>query len=343
MNRSLIVRCRALEVVLAPPDPVMLARLRARGPAVIVLHELLMILEHVAVWFEVLCRPIALRLHRAWQAWFAVPGEISGSSGRRRLDPEIVEAIFFMWQVARLGARKIHEHLRLLDINVSYRTVARYLALIRFYGTPRHLRKIVWTTSILARRSRDLAHRFYAVDFTQIKAARGQVLYIMAVLHEGSRRVVRAVATHIPPTAEWTREVLQHIFESLPAVDRPRFLVMDNGPQFRGRVRATLRKECNVVPIRIAPYRPWMNPFIERWWGTVKPVLRRARIQDVVQLQAWLDEFLVYYHCCRPHSGLAGDTPDSRPITPRPSPTAKLVAVPYCGGLVHDFVWQRAA
>ncbi len=36
--------------------------------------------------------------------------------------------------------------------------------------------------------------------------------------------------------------------------------------------------------------------------------------------------YISYYHKDRCHLGLEKDTPDERPITPRPSPTAKVVA-----------------
>ena len=41
--------------------------------------------------------------------------------------------------------------------------------------------------------------------------------------------------------------------------------------------------------------------------------------------------------------GLGKDTPDGRPVTPRPSPTAKVVALPRVGGLHHRYEWREAA
>ena len=50
-----------------------------------------------------------------------------------------------------------------------------------------------------------------------------------------------------------------------------------------------------------------------------------------------------YYHEDRCHLGLDKDTPNSRPVTPRPSPTAKVVALPRVGGLHHRYEWRDAA
>ena len=39
----------------------------------------------------------------------------------------------------------------------------------------------------------------------------------------------------------------------------------------------------------------------------------------------------------------AKDTPKGRAVTPRPSPTAKVVALPGMGGLHHRYQWRDAA
>jgi hypothetical protein len=53
--------------------------------------------------------------------------------------------------------------------------------------------------------------------------------------------------------------------------------------------------------------------------------------------------YVRYYHEDRCHSGLERDTPDRRPVTPRPSPRAKVVALDRVGGLHHRYVWREAA
>ena len=53
--------------------------------------------------------------------------------------------------------------------------------------------------------------------------------------------------------------------------------------------------------------------------------------------------YISYYHEDRCHLGLDKDTPNSRPVTPRPSPTEKVVALPRVGGLHHRYEWRDAA
>ena len=54
-------------------------------------------------------------------------------------------------------------------------------------------------------------------------------------------------------------------------------------------------------------------------------------------------EYIAYHHEDRCHLGLAKDTPNERPVTPKPSPTAKVVALPRVGGLHHRYEWREAA
>ena len=73
--------------------------------------------------------------------------------------------------------------------------------------------------------------------------------------------------------------------------------------------------------------------------GNPDPVVVLGR-QHLVRL---VGSYLRYYHKDRCHLGLERDTPDRRPLTPRPSATAKVIALPRVGGLHHRYVWQEAA
>ena len=53
--------------------------------------------------------------------------------------------------------------------------------------------------------------------------------------------------------------------------------------------------------------------------------------------------YISYYHEDRCHLGLNKDTPSLRAVTHRPSPTAKVVALPRVGGLHHRYEWREAA
>ncbi len=82
----------------------------------------------------------------------------------------------------------------------------------------------------------------------------------------------------------------------------------------------------------------------ERWIGT----LRRELLEHVIvlgdrHLLRLVRSYLTYYHGDRSHLGLDKDTPDGRPIAQRPSPRAKVVALPRVGGIHHRYEWREAA
>jgi hypothetical protein len=55
-----------------------------------------------------------------------------------------------------------------------------------------------------------------------------------------------------------------------------------------------------------------------------------------------LRAYVTYYNTERVHTRLH-DAPDGRPTECRPSPSAKVIALPRVGGLYHRYVWQQAA
>jgi hypothetical protein len=99
-----------------------------------------------------------------------------------------------------------------------------------------------------------------------------------------------------------------------------------------------------VKPIRTAPRSPWQNPYVERFGGT----LRRELLDKIIvfnqrQLRRVMAQFVRYYHEDRCRLGLEKDTPELRVVTPQPSPTAGVVALPRVGGLQHRYEWREAA
>ena len=89
-----------------------------------------------------------------------------------------------------------------------------------------------------------------------------------------------------------------------------------------------------------------MNGVAERWVGT----LRRELLDHVVvfnekHLQRLVFDYVAYYNEDRCHLSVEKDAPVPRPMMPRPSATAKVVALPRVGGIHHRYEWRddRAA
>ena len=97
-------------------------------------------------------------------------------------------------------------------------------------------------------------------------------------------------------------------------------------------------------PIRISYRSPWQNGTAERWIGSCRrELLEHVVVLSEQHLVRLVRLYISYYHEDRCHLRLDKDTPDERPITPRPSSTAKVVALPRVGGLHHRYEWREAA
>jgi hypothetical protein len=82
----------------------------------------------------------------------------------------------------------------------------------------------------------------------------------------------------------------------------------------------------------------------ERWIGSC----RRELVDHVVvfgqrHLVRLVRSYIAYHHEDHAHLGLDKDTPDGGAVTPRPSTTAKIVALPRVGGLHPRYEWRKAA
>ncbi len=97
-------------------------------------------------------------------------------------------------------------------------------------------------------------------------------------------------------------------------------------------------------PRRISDRSPWQNPVAERWIGSCRrELLEHVVVFDQRHLIRLMRSYTGYYHEDRCHLGLDKDAPNARPVTPRPSSTAKVVALPRVGGLHHRYAWREAA
>ena len=82
----------------------------------------------------------------------------------------------------------------------------------------------------------------------------------------------------------------------------------------------------------------------ERFGGALRrELLDKIVVLNRTQFQRLVREFVTYYHQDRCHLGLEKDAPEPRLVRLRPSPGARVVALPRVGGLRHRYAWREAA
>lgn len=245
--------------------------------------------------------------------------------GRPTIDKEIRELIRRISSENPLwGAPRIQSELRLLGLNVTEKTVAKYR--VKHAKPPSQ----TWKT-FLANHANQIA----AVDFFTIPTINFRVLYCFIVLLHGRRKIVHFNVT-TNPTAQWAA---QQIIEAFPDDTSPRYLLRDRdsiyGAEFRSRV-----KGMQIDEVVTAPHSPFQNPYAERVIGSIRrECLDHLIVLNEDHLRRILRSYFNYYHDSRPHQSLERNSPFPREIEP-PS-QGKIIAIPQVGGLHHRY--RRAA
>ena len=252
----------------------------------------------------------------------------SRKRGRARTDREIRVLIVRMATENGWRAPRIHAELLKLGLIVSERTVSRYLP--KQPADPSAIEQ--WKTFL--RNHRDV---LAAMDFFSVPTAGFRVLYVLFIVHHERRQLLHlGVTAH--PTADW---IIRQLHEAFPFDTAPRYLIFDGDRKFRGRVEAAVRN-MGIQPTRTAYRSPWQNGVAERLVGSI----RRELLDHVVaandkHLRRLLRDYQDYDSEDRCHLTLGKDPPVPRPVQPRPSPTAKVTALPRVGGIHHRYVWQE--
>lgn len=249
--------------------------------------------------------------------------------GRPRLAAEIRGLIQVMAQDG-WGAPRIHAELTKLGFIVSEMTVSRYIPC-----RPAEPDQVKRWVAFLRNHKEDIA----AMDLFTVPTASLRLLYGFFVIEHGRRHIVHFNAT-FHPTAAW---VIQQLREAFPYDTAPKYLIFDRDSIFSSAVVESI-KALGTKPVRTSFHSPWQNGTAERWIGS----FRREMLEYVVVLSErhllrLARLYIDYYHEDRCHLALDKDPPAERPVTPRPSPTAKVVALTRVGGLHHRYEWQEAA
>ena len=223
------------------------------------------------------------------------------------------------------GSRQMARHLRREGYTVGRKRIRRLMAkmgLMPIYQRPRttvpHSDHQVYPY-LLRELVIERPNQVWCADITYIPMRRG-FLYLVALMDWSTRKVLSWRVSNTMDV-EFCLEALE---EALSRFGRPEIFNTDQGSQFTSpRFTGVLRDAG--VRISMDGRGRWMdNVFIERLWRSLKyECIYLHAFDSGSALRAGLADWIGYYNAQRPHSTLAGRTPDEAYMETR---TEKLAA-----------------
>jgi transposase InsO family protein len=167
------------------------------------------------------------------------------------------------------------------------------------------------------------------IDLFVLTTAGFKLLYGLAIIHLGRRRLVWTSVT-INPTAEW---IARQINEAFPWDQAPRYLISDRDGSYGVMVERRIRA-MGIRDRPTAPRSPWQNGHIERLIGSIgRECLDHVVVLGEAHLRRILRAYADYCNRRRTHLALEKDAPFGRPIRA----IGQAVAIPVLGGLYHQY------
>ncbi len=245
------------------------------------------------------------------------------SQGKPKISPETIALIQKMAKENRLwGAERIRGELLKLGIEVSKRTVQRYMPKEKKPGSSGQN----WATFL-----KNQASGIWACDFTVVTDWLFRQWYIFVVMELKTRQIVHTGVTKYP-TDEWTAQQLR---EATPWGKGPKYLIRDRDKKYATHFSAV---GANIKELR-TPYRtPEANGVCERFMGSLRrECLDHILIHDDKHLRRVVTEYAAYFNQERPHQGIEQQIPDQYEL-PRSQPTrGQVTSKAILGGLHHSY------
>ncbi len=247
------------------------------------------------------------------------------SQGKPRISPETIALIQEMAKENRLwGAERIRGELLKLGIEVSKRTVQRYLP----KETKSHTSTQNWATFL-----KNQASGIWACDFTVVYDWLFRQWYIFVVMELKTRRIVHTGVTK-NPTDEWTAQQLR---EATPWGEGPKYLIRDRDKKYATHFSVVAMGSG--IQVLKTPYRtPQANGVCERFMGSLRrECIDHILIHDDKHLRRVLTEYTAYFNPKRPHQGIEQRIPDQYEL-PKSKPTSGcIISKAILGGLHHSY------
>ncbi len=223
----------------------------------------------------------------------------------RLIDAQFLETPWY-------GSRQMARHLRRDSHEVGRKRVRRLMAvmgLVPIYQRPRttvpHPEQRIYPyllRGLVVERS----NQVWCADITYISMRRG-FLYLVAVMDWATRKVL---AWRVSNTMD-VAFCIEALREALARFGCPEIFNTDQGSQFTSSEFTDVLRTAD-VRISMDGRGRWMdNVFIERLWRSLKyECVYLHAFETGSELRAGLSRWIGYYNTRRPHSTLAGRSPD---------------------------------
>jgi len=162
-------------------------------------------------------------------------------------------------------------------------------------------------------------NQVWAMDITYVPMRRGFV-YLAAVIDWFTRKVL---AWRVSITLE-TAFCVEAVEEAMARFGKPEIFNTDQGSQFTSIDFIKLLKKAK-ISISMDGKGAWRdNRMIERFWRSIKyEEIYLHAYTNVPEARTGIGEYIKFYNQRRPHSSLAGKTPDQAYFNqPKPIPVA---------------------
>ena len=223
----------------------------------------------------------------------------------RLIDAQFLETPWY-------GSRQMASHLRRAGYEVGRKRIRRLMAkmgLVPIYQRPRttvpHPEHRIYPY-LLREMAITQPNQVWCADITYIPMRRG-FLYLVAVMDWATRKVLSWQVSNTMD-ADFCIAALE---EALARFGRAEIFNTDQGSQFTSP-RFTGVLHAAGVRISMDGRGRWMdNVLIERLWRSLKyECVYLHAFETGSELRAGLSRWIAYYNARRPHSALAGCTPD---------------------------------
>jgi transposase InsO family protein len=222
------------------------------------------------------------------------------------------------------GAPRIHGELKMLGVDISERTVLRWMR-----KAPRSPEPAKQWVAFLRNHREAIA----AMDFFTVPTVTFGVIYCFFVASHDRRRILQCNVTRHPASA-W---ITQQLRETFPDDSASGYLSFDRAANFDEEVVSTI-KSFGVEPKRTSCRSPWQNGVAERFVGSCRrDLLDHVIVLNERHLKRLMIEYIRYYHDDRTHLGLEKQTSVGRPPAERLDHSGRVISTSRLGGLHHRY------